>query len=53
MYVVFAAIATGAFSATCCQPVAVSPVNVACDSSAPAEFHRLPTCVPVLVKLLK
>ena len=33
---------------TCCQPDAVSPVNVADASFVPDADHRFPTCVPVL-----
>jgi hypothetical protein len=46
-YVVFAVIATGLPKLTCCQPVAVSLVNVACPNTVPVLDHRLPTCVPV------
>ncbi len=45
---VLAAIATGVEKLTCCQPVAVSPVKVACASSVPLALQRLPTWVPVL-----
>ena len=44
----FAEIATGVENDTCCQPVAVSFVNVAEASSVPVLVHRWPTCVPVL-----
>ena len=40
--------ATGVAKETCCQPVAVSPVNVAEPSWVPVLVHRWPTCVPVL-----
>ena len=43
-----AVIATGLANATCCQPVAVSPVKVAVASSVPVPVHRCPTWVPVL-----
>jgi hypothetical protein len=42
-----AVIATGEAKVTCCQPVAVSPVNVALASSVPVLVQRWPTCVPV------
>ena len=44
-----AVIATGAENVTCCQPVAVSLVNVAVASSWPVLVHRWPTWVPVFV----
>ena len=44
---VLAPIATGLEKVTCCQPVAVSLVNVAVASRVPEPLHRLPTCVPV------
>ena len=47
-----AAIATGVAKLACCQPVAVSPVNVAVASRVPVRDHRLPTCVPVLRRAL-
>ena len=48
----FAAIGTGCANITCCQPDALSPVNVALASSVPVLVHRLPTCVPVLLDAL-
>ena len=45
---VLAVIATGVEKLTCCQPEAVSFVNVAVASSVPVLDQRLPTCVPVL-----
>src|SRR4051812_7418901 len=45
--------ATGLAKETCCQPVALSLVKVADASFVPLEFHRLPTCVPVLAVDLK
>lgn len=44
--------ATGVAKLTCCHPEAVSAVKVAEASFVPLLFHRLPTCVPVLVVLL-
>jgi len=44
--------ATGVEKFTCCQPEALSPVNVAVASRAPVLLQRLPTCVPVLPALL-
>ena len=41
-------IAIGDAKLTCCQPEAVSPVNVAVPRSAPVPVQRCPTCVPVL-----
>src|SRR6476660_6061418 len=38
---------------TCCQPLAVSEVNVAVASSWPLGDHKLAVCVPVLAALLK
>ena len=38
---------TGVEKFTCCHPVAVSSVKVACASNWPLLVHRLPTCVPV------
>ena len=46
---VLAVIATGWPNVTCCQPLAVSSLNVAVASSVPVRVHRWPTCVPVLV----
>jgi hypothetical protein len=48
MYVVPAVTATGEANDTVCHPVAVSFVNVAVASNAPAAVHKLPVCVPVL-----
>src|SRR3954447_18616627 len=45
--------ATGAAKFTCCQPLAVSEVNVAVANSWPLGDHKLPVCVPVLAALLK
>ena len=45
-------IGTGLANVTCCQPDAVSLVNVAWASSWPLAVHRLPTCVPVLAVAL-
>lgn len=45
---VFAVTATAAGKLTCCQPVALSLVNVALASRCPLVVHRLPTWVPVL-----
>ncbi len=45
---VLAEIATGLEKLTCCQPLAVSLVNVAAASWVPLLVHRWPTCVPVL-----
>ena len=41
-----AVIATGEAKLTCCQPEAVSPLNVADASSVPLALHRLPMWVP-------
>jgi hypothetical protein len=49
MYVVFAEIATGDEKLACCQPDAVSLVNVTVASFVPVLVHRFPMCVPVLV----
>ncbi len=49
---VLAVIGTGFENETCCQPVAVSLLNVAVASSVPVRVHRWPTCVPVLVEPL-
>jgi hypothetical protein len=49
MYVVFAAMATGEEKLACCQPDAVSPVNVTVESFVPVLVHRLPMWEPVLV----
>ncbi len=38
-----AVIATGVAKLTCCQPEAVSPVNVADARSVPLLLQRLPT----------
>src|SRR5664279_2409866 len=46
-------IATGVVKLTCCQPEAVSPVNVAVASLVPPVVHSVPVCVPVLVLALK
>ena len=51
-YVVFAFTAIGVAKLTCCQPEAVSPLNVAVPSEAPVADHRWAVCVPVLVTLL-
>jgi hypothetical protein len=45
---VSAAISTGAGKVTCCQPEAVSPVNVALARRVPVLLQRLPVWVPVL-----
>jgi hypothetical protein len=39
---------TGLPKLTCCQPEAVSPLNVADASFVPDAVHRFPTWVPVL-----
>ena len=44
--------ATGVPKFTCCQPEAVSLVNVAVASSVPLIVHRLPMCVPMLAGAL-
>jgi hypothetical protein len=49
---VLAWIATGVAKFACCQPEAVSPVNVTVPRFPPVLDHRLPTCVPVLAALL-
>jgi hypothetical protein len=46
--VVFLLSATGWEKLTCCQPDAVSLVNVALANSWPFALQRLPTWVPVL-----
>ena len=46
-YVTFALMATGLVKVTCCQPEAVSLLNVAVASLVPEAVHRFPTCVPV------
>ena len=43
-----AVIATGVAKLTCCQPVAVSLLNVAVARSVPEAVQRWPTWVPVL-----
>ena len=48
-----AAMVTGTLNITCCQPEAVSLVNVAVASSPPSLLQRWPTCVPVFRLLLK
>src|SRR6478609_9842424 len=45
--------AMGVAKFTCCQPLAVSEVNVAVASSWPLGDHKLAVCVPVLAALLK
>ena len=47
-YVVFALIAIGLARFICCQPDAVSPVNVTDARSVPVRVHKWPTWVPVL-----
>ena len=47
-----AVIVTGVAKVTCCQPEAVSLVNVAWASSVPVAVHRLPMWVPVLAAAL-
>jgi hypothetical protein len=47
--VVFAVIATGVGRFICCQPDAVSFVNVTLASRWPVRDHTLPTCVPLFV----
>ena len=47
-----AVIVTGVAKVTCCQPEAVSLVNVACARRVPVDDHRLPMCVPVLAAAL-
>ena len=49
MNVVFAAIATGVGRFICCQPEAVSPLNVVVARSVPVLDHKWPVCVPVFV----
>ena len=44
--------ATGLAKVTCCQPEAVSLVNVALASLVPVALHRLPTWVPVFAVAL-
>jgi len=39
---------TGVANVTCCQPEAVSPLNVALPRSVPVPVQSLPTWVPVL-----
>ena len=46
----FAVIDTGVAKLTCCQPEAVSPVNVAVASCVPVADQRFPMCVPVLAR---
>jgi hypothetical protein len=46
--VVLALITTGCEKLTCCQPLAVSFVNVAVARIWPDDDHRLPVCVPAL-----
>ena len=46
-------IGTGAGSVACCHPELVSPVNVTEPSSEPAFVHKLPTCVPVLLRAFR
>ena len=41
-------IATGVLNVTCCQPTAVSAVNVAVASNWPSCDHRCAVCVPLL-----
>jgi hypothetical protein len=48
----FGEIATGDEKVTCCQPDALSPVNVAVAKSAPELDHKCPTWVPVFVMAL-
>jgi hypothetical protein len=50
---VLAVIATGVEKFTCCQPVAVSPVNVAVASKVAELLQRCPMWVPVLFTPLK
>src|SRR5690242_13168159 len=50
---VFAVIATGLEKLTCCQPLAVSLVNVAVASKTPPLLHSSPICVPVSCTHLK
>ncbi len=40
---------TGTEKFTCCQPDAVSLVNVAVASNCPVEVQSSPVCVPVFV----
>ena len=48
----FAVIATGVANRTSCQPLAVSPLNVAEASNVPVAVHNLPVCGPVLLEPL-
>ncbi len=41
--------AIGVLKFACCQPLAVSDVNVTLPSEVPAVVHRCPKCVPVFV----
>jgi hypothetical protein len=45
---VFGNTSTGVEKVTCCQPLAVSPVNSAFARRSPVALQRLPKCVPVL-----
>ena len=47
-----AVIATGLAKVACCQPEAVSLLNVTDASFVPEEVHTFPTWVPVLAVLL-
>ena len=49
---VLAVVGTGLENSTCCQPQAVSPVNVTVVSNVPLLVQRLATWVPVLVLAL-
>ena len=44
---VFAVIGTGVENVACCQPEAVSPVNVTDARSVPVAVHKCPVWVPV------
>jgi len=50
--VVLAEIATGAEKLACCQPEAVSFVNVTDASRVPVLDHRCPVWVPLFVEPL-
>src|SRR3954452_18091375 len=45
--------ATGDANIACCQPLAVSPANVAVGTSAPFVVQRFAMCVPVFAALFE
>jgi hypothetical protein len=49
---VFAAIVTGVEKFSCCQPLAVPPVNVPVANKLPVAVHSEPVCVVLSVDLL-